>query len=261
MKDNLPKMAKVLEVKVESASTKTLFLELGLKATPGQFVMAWIPGMNEKPYSLSFVGDRLGLTVAAVGSFSKKMCEAKQGDLIGIRGPYGKGFKLIGETVAVVGGGCGSAPLGFLIEELVKAGKKVFFIVGARTKGELLFVERGKAAGAEVIVCTDDGSEGKKGFTTEALEELLGREKIDCVYTCGPEVMMKKVVEICLAKGVDCQASLERYMKCGFGICGQCAIDGLLVCKDGPVFPLAKLSKLKEFGNIHRNACGTEEKV
>jgi len=252
-------MAKILEIVAENPRVKTIYLDCGMKAAPGQFVMAWVPRMDEKPFSLSYSdGNKIGLSIAAVGQFSKKLHEMKAGDSLGIRGPLGKGFKLVKGNVAVVGGGCGTAPLGFLVEELAKKGAKVTAIIGAKNKEELFFVEKAKKAGAEVVICTDDGSEGRKGFTTDALAELIGKEKFDCVYTCGPEIMMRKIVELCAEKNVECQASLERYMKCGFGLCGQCAIDGLLVCKDGPVFAGTKLKRLKEFGHLRRDASGTE---
>lgn len=251
------KMAKVLEVRDENSRMKTIFVAVDMSAIPGQFAMLWLPGVDEKPFSFSYCGEgKVGFTIAKVGPFSEKLCQLKAGDSVGIRGPLGNGFKADGERIAIVGGGCGSAPVGFLMEELSKAGKKVFFIVGAKTKEELLFVQRAKAAAVEVIVCTDDGSDGRKGFTTEALADLLWKEQIDVVCTCGPEIMMKKVFGICEEKKVECLASLERWMKCGFGVCGQCAIDGFLVCKDGPVFPSAKLKRMKEFGSLKRDACG-----
>jgi dihydroorotate dehydrogenase electron transfer subunit len=251
-------MARVLDVVEENPRVKTIVLEKAMEAGPGQFVMAWLPGEGEKPFSLSFCGSgRIGLTVAAVGPFSSRLHSLKAGDSLGIRGPLGKGFGLHGKNVAGVGGGCGSAPLGFLIEELRRAGKRVTFINGAKTQGELFFVERAREAGAEVVACTDDGSAGRRGFVTDALSELLSGGGIDFVFTCGPEIMMKKVALACAERGVGCEASLERFMKCGFGICGQCAIDGLLVCRDGPVFPLEVLLKLKEFGSARRDACGS----
>jgi len=260
-KPRIAEMARILEVKEENPRVKTLVLELPLKASPGQFAMLWIPGVNERPFSFSYCGDgRVGFTVAKVGPFSEKLHQLKIGEAIGVRGPFGKGFKPAGGRVAVVGGGCGVAPLGFLIEELAGKGAKISVVIGAKAKGELFFADRARKAGAEVIVCTDDGSEGRKGFATDALADLLAREKFDCVYTCGPEIMMKKVLALCAGK-VECQASLERLMKCGFGVCGQCAIDGMLVCRDGPVFPSAKLGRLKEFGSLKRDACGSEMKV
>ncbi len=250
-------MAKILEVREENPRMRTLFLDAAMKASPGQFAMLWIPGLNEKPLSFSYCGEgRVGFTVAKVGPFSEKLSQMKVGELVGVRGPFGNGFKPKWDRIAIVGGGCGAAPLGFLAEELARKGAKVSFVVGAKTKGELLFAERARSAGAEVLVCTDDGSEERKGFATDALKDLLEKGKIDAVCTCGPEIMMRKVFELCEAKGVECQASLERWMKCGFGVCGQCAIDGFLVCKEGPVFPSSKLRRMREFGTLKRDACG-----
>ena len=256
------KMAKILEVREENARMRTLILGADMSAYPGQFAMLWLPSVNEKPFSFAYCEEgKIGFTVAKVGAFSEKLCQLKPGDSVGIRGPFGNGFKPKGNKIAIVGGGCGTAPLGFLMEKLAKSGKKVFFIIGARTKSELLFAERARSAGAETIICTDDGSEGRKGFTTDALAELLEKEQIDAVCTCGPEIMMKKVLAICEGKGVECLASLERWMKCGFGVCGQCAIDGFLVCKEGPVFNSAKLRRMKEFGSLKRDACGAQLKA
>jgi len=100
----------------------------------------------------------------------------------------------------------------------------------------LLFVKKFKDLGLNVQTTTDDGTAGKKGYTTEELKRVLSTEKINCVYACGPEVMLKKIVHICEEKNVKYQLSLEALMKCGFGVCGSCSVGGKLVCKDGPVF-------------------------
>ena len=113
------------------------------------------------------------------------------------------------------------------------------------------------------LISTDDGSEGYKGYTTDILEEKLLKKnnKIDKVYSCGPEIMMKKVVDICYKYKVSCEVSLERYMKCGFGVCGQCSVDleGICICQDGPVFSGTKVGKIKEFGKYHRDKAGIKK--
>ena len=110
----------------------------------------------------------------------------------------------------------------------------------------------------DLRLCTDDGSHGTKGFTTGLLGELLKnkKNKIKIVYTCGPEVMMKKVFDICNEHKVECEASLERMMKCGYGICGACMCSDKIVCIDGPVFNSEQLSKLGEFGKFARIKTG-----
>mgnify|MGYP001573243476 FL=1 len=108
-----------------------------------------------------------------------------------------------------------------------------------------------------MIVTTDDGSYGRKGFTTDILGEVLSKnKKIKIVYTCGREIMMKRVFEICKKHKRECEASLERMMKCGFGICGACMINDRIVCMDGPIFNSKQLSKLSEFGKFARLKSG-----
>ena len=249
-----PEVLRIKSVVKENYMTKTFFFYKKLDAKPGQFVMVWIPGVDEKPFSVSFTNP-LGITVRKVGSFTSKLFEMYEGEKIGIRGPYGNGFKLKGKKICLVGGGSGTIPLALLGENAKKSGVDVVSIIGGKRKEDLIFFGRLKES-SRVIITTDDGSSGKKGFATDALEDLLQEERFDCVYTCGPEIMMKKVFELCEDHGIECQASLERYMKCGVGICGQCCIDGLRVCKDGPVFDSEQLRKLSEFGVFKRDKSG-----
>ena len=111
----------------------------------------------------------------------------------------------------------------------------------------------------KVIVCTDDGSYGEKGFVTDIVEKLVNESHFDGVYTCGPEKMMYKTVQSAHSKGIFVQASLERMMKCGVGICGSCCVGEDLVCKDGTIFDGNHLSQNKEFGFTHRNKAGILE--
>ena len=167
----------------------------------------------------------------------------EKGDLVGIRGPFGNGFDIKSEgSAAVIAGGCGMAPLAPLVESL---DKNTIVIHGARTKDHILYPDRFKI---ERLFCTDDGSLGHKGLVTDLFEEqiALGR-KFDMVYTCGPEIMMYNVFKICEAYDIPCQVSLERYMRCGFGICGACVCGSRVVCKDGPVFGSYELRDMKDF--------------
>jgi dihydroorotate dehydrogenase electron transfer subunit len=244
---DLPEMIRIARIIDENPYVKTFFLERRIDAAPGQFVMAWIPGVDEKPFSLSSAGREAAITVEEKGRFTKELFAMKKGDIIGIRGPYGKGFSLRAGA-CVVAGGCGIAPLSPLIERL----KNPFVIQGARSKDRLIF--GGKFKGAAIT--TDDGSSGRKGLVTDVLEEALAKKKFGIVYTCGPEIMMKRVFDICERYGIECEASLERYMKCGFGVCGQCDADGLRVCKDGPVFSSGQLRKSRDFGVFARLKTG-----
>lgn len=234
---------------------KTFVLNAAVNAQPGQFVMVWLPRVNEKPFSI-LEAKPLALSVARVGEFTDKMHALKEGDRLGFRGPFGNGFKLVGKKMLLVGGGYGAAPLRFLAGKAREKGMEVAVVLGAKTAEELLLEKSFAEIGCEVTIATDDGSKGLKGFATDAATELLNKEKFDAVYTCGPEKMMKKLAEISERKAIPFQASLERLMKCGMGICGQCAVNGLRVCYDGPVFEAPVLKTLNEFGKMKRDASG-----
>jgi len=229
-------------------------------AEPGQFVMVWIPGIDEVPMSLSFIGRQQAVTVEAKGEGTKKMHEMKGGDKIGIRGPYGKGFSVHEGKLLFIAGGTGIAPLLPLIK--MSKGEKTV-VLGARSSYLLLFEEELNGMDVELHISTDDGSKGHKGFVTDLLESLVEgtNKKFDMVYTCGPEMMMRKVLDFCLEHGIPMEASLERYMKCGIGICGSCAIDGYLVCRDGPVFGSDVLSKIDDFGKWKRDETGKKVEI
>ena len=148
-----------------------------------------------------------------------------------------------------------------LAKQALKQSIKSELIIGAKSKQLLLYID--KEYPKEVIrhYCTDEGSYGFKGFTTEKLKEILNNNNIDMVYTVGPEIMMKKVVEICDEFNVDCQLSLERYMKCGYGICGSCSVDpmGIRMCKEGPCIDKETAKIITEFGKYHRDRVGRKQ--
>lgn len=217
-------------------------------ARPGQFVMLWIPGVDEIPMSLSVIGARQAVTVEAVGEATRALHDMQPGDKIGVRGPYGQGFTLHGTRHLVVAGGTGAAPL----LPFIRRSDNVTVLLGAQTASKLLFPDE-IAASANLHVATDDGTRGHHGYVTDLLD---GMEQHDAIYTCGPEPMMKKVLEWSQRQGVAMQASLERYMKCGIGLCDACAIDGLHVCRDGPVFKGEVLATLDDFGRRKRAPSG-----
>ena len=238
----------------EAEGIRTMFIKDSMGARPGQFVMVWIPELDEKPFAISYLEEgRIGITVAAVGEFSNKLYSMKKGDKIGIRGPYGTEYKLDGKKVVMVGGGYGSASLTLLAGEALGKGMDVKFVLGARTANKLVYVDRiKKLIGEEnLVITTDDGSLGKKGMVTDALAELLDTDK---VHACGPDKMMKAVMELCLKNNVKGEVSMERWMKCGFGLCGHCSVDplGIRVCVEGPVVDFETAAKVSEFGKYHR---------
>lgn len=251
-----PVTVPIKEIIDEAKDTKSFVFDHKFNAKPGQFLMLWIPGFDEKPFSPSYQDEKkLIVTVAKVGPFTEELFKKKQGDLIGIRGPYGTNFHLEEKNTVMVAGGFGIAPLAFLSDHAKNY--NIDFIIGAKNKECLLFVERLKKI-ANVHIATNDGSEGTKCFPTDILKDLIKKKNIDKVFSCGPEIMLKGVVDICTENNIKCQISLDRYMKCGFGICGQCCVDnlGLRMCKEGPVINAALAKNIVEFGKYHRDASG-----
>ena len=231
---------------------------------PGQFAMVWIPGVNELPMSVMISEDtgKAAFTVRKHGPASTGLFNVKAGEQIGIRGPYGNSFDLKEGKLLLVGGGTGLVPMMRLLT-FVKPTDDVTVLIGAKSKDEVFFEDLANHLlqhnSHKVIVSTDDGSYGEKGFVTDLVEKLVDKTHFDGVYTCGPEIMMYKTVQSSYSRGIFVQASLERMMKCGVGICGSCCVGEDLVCRDGTIFDGEHLSKNKEFGYFHRNKAGILE--
>lgn len=232
-------------------------------AKPGQFGMVWVPGTDEVPMSLlpSSDDDFVTIVVRERGNGTKALSRKAKGDLIGIRGPYGKGFSYTDEqSVLMIAGGTGAVPLLGLLRKLVSRGVKCSFVLGANTARELLFpkeIERiSTQSGGVFTMTTDDGSAGSKGLATDEAARLSRVSSFDRVYTCGPEVMMKRVIDLAAKGGTPVEAGVERIFKCGSGICGSCCLGPYLVCRDGPVFSGETLRELTEFGKSTRDASG-----
>lgn len=241
----------ITKIVEETPTIKTFFFDTFFELIPGQFVMVWIRGVDEIPMALSYEN---AITVQKVGHATSALFDLGECDSLGIRGPYGNGFDMTKGNILLIAGGVGAAPLAPLAEKSVASGAKVTTMLGAKTKGELLFEKRFKGLG-EVEIATDDGSEGKHGYVTELLENS---EAYSQIYCCGPEIMMKKVLD--KVEPSKAQFSLHRYIKCGLGVCGACCVDGLRVCKEGPVFS-GEVLKDTEFGVYRRNECGERVRV
>jgi dihydroorotate dehydrogenase electron transfer subunit len=252
----------VLEARAETPTQTTLALDWSPEAAPGQFVMVWLPGVDEVPMGFSRLRPRAAITVQALGEATEALRALVPGARLGVRGPLGHGFTMArkGEVCLLVGGGNGMAPLAALAEDLVAAGAEVHVAIGARTEQELLFERRARSAGcARVEVATDDGTKGLHGFASVLAEGMMETSEPDRVYTCGPEPMMRKVADACWKRGVPFEASLERYMKCGIGVCDSCALGPFLVCRDGPVLDGDRLRCVEDFGVFRRGPSGLRE--
>jgi len=253
---------KIKKIIRETPKAISLLLDGRIKYSAGQFIMFWLPNVGEKPFAISYLDQNsFGVTIECKGKFTKEICNINEGTKIGIRGPYGNGFEIKNNSI-IVAGGLGIAPALPLIKKI----KNSTIIYGAKSKEFLLYlknkdllktIEKNKN---KIIYCTDDGSFGIHAFTTDLLKQFI-TQKTKTVYTCGPEIMIKKVFDICEKNKVECQASLERFCKCGLGICGSCAINNQLVCKDGPVFDSKQIRKLTELGKFARLKSGKKVKI
>jgi len=270
---NHPHICTIDIVVDETPTVRTLYFNdqfLG-DVLPGKFAMVWIPGVNELPMSVMVSKNRSGFTVRKRGESSTALYNLKVGDKIGVRGPYGNSFDIKGEKILLIGGGTGLAPLMRLIAYAGVCSdyevSEITVLMGSRTKEEVFFekvdtvINIPRDVTVKVIPVTEDGSYGEKGYVTDVLEKLLEENTYDAIYTCGPELMMYKVVKLANEKGIFVQASLERMMKCGVGICGSCCVNEDLVCRDGTVFDGQHLAKNSEFGHFQRTKSGILEKI
>lgn len=213
------------------------------KASAGQFFMLRTWGINEapllsRPISVHDFDEKSGIIsflYEEKGIGTSKLKAAKIGDLVFLTGPSGNGFNLeaLQGKIALVGGGIGTAPLLYLAKKLNEKGVEVTCLLGFRD--ETYNISEFEKYSV-VKIATDKGTFGHKGFVTE----LLCPEDYSAVCVCGPEIMMKKTAEICMAKGVTVYVSRESKMACGVGACLGCTCKtkngGKSICKDGPVF-------------------------
>ena len=266
---NVPQVIEIKKIIEETPTIKTFIFDWTMVGenipTPGQFVMVW-NFKDEKPMSISYIDvgkGELGITVKKVGEFTEDLHTLKEGDKLGLRGPYGNGFDtdLKGMRVLAIGGGVGMAPIASFTEAALKNKAQVDVVCAAQTKDELLFDERLKSKGAKVYTCTDDGSYGFKGFATHRVLQLIEHKEYDWAVVCGPEVMMRPLYGSLESNMIEGEYSMERYMKCAIGVCGQCCVDntGWRICAEGPVFSSDQVSEIVEFGKFHRTASGMKE--
>jgi dihydroorotate dehydrogenase electron transfer subunit len=244
----LPQALRIVKIKDENTTTKTFVLDGSLDAQPGQFVMAWLPRLDEKPFSLANANPVV-MTIAAVGPFSQALHQLQVGDYLWVRGPLGQGYQLPsgpGGRLLLIGGGYGVAPLLFLAGQALAVGFQVLMIIGARTKTDLLLVDDFEALDVPLWLTTEDGSVGYKGLVTDVIPLVIAESTPpNMVYACGPTGMLQAIATLCQAENIPVQLSWEAHMRCGIGLCGSCEVgQGWLVCLDGPVFQVNPLTKL-----------------
>ena len=251
----------ILDLKVnsvEALSDKHVLIKLTHseplpEMLPGQFVEVRVDDSPStflrRPISINNVDyerNELWLLVAAVGDGPRRLQQLRSGDTLNCVLPLGNSFTLPekpGAKVLLVGGGVGVAPLLYLGRKIKAMGMQPTFLLGARTAKDVLekplFEEVGR-----VLITTEDGSEGEKGFVTN--HSVLASENFDLISTCGPKPMMMAVARYAYKNDIECEVSLENKMACGVGACLCCVektVEGnKCVCKDGPVMNIKKLS-------------------
>ena len=220
--------------------------------TPGQFAQLRIDESKKtflrRPISLHSVDyhrNEIAFLIQKVGKGTASLWQKRPGSTLNAILPLGKGFTMPSspeQKVLLVGGGVGIAPLLFMGEAMQRMGVKPTFLLGARSKPDLLRLDAYKACGT-VYVTTEDGSEGEKGFVTQ--HSILQRERFDSIAVCGPKPMMMAMASYAKQTGTPCEVSLENMMACGLGACLCCVEDtkdgNVCVCKEGPVFNVEKL--------------------
>jgi dihydroorotate dehydrogenase electron transfer subunit len=226
--------------------------EVADEAVPGQFVQIKAgEHFLRRPISICEIDKKNGtirLVFEVRGDGTQDISMLNENDMIDMIAPLGVGFTIVpaDKKIIVVGGGIGVPPM---VEVAKQFNENATAIIGFREKECCILVNDFTKIGAEVMLCTDDGSAGEKGFVTSALKKRLEREKADMIYACGPKGMLKGIIALADEYGVECEVSLEERMACGVGACLACAcktvINGkeyvLQVCKHGPVFSSKKV--------------------
>jgi len=261
-----PIKAVVLDVITETPTIKTIRFkpEEPMSFETGQFVEITIPGVGEAPFTPSSkpsVKDFMEVSVMRVGKVTEKIHELKKDDVIGVRGPFGKGYPINdfkGKEVLVVGGGCGFAPLRSLMYTLFEISgefKKIFFRGGCKTPSELVYRDEtgewAKRKDLDFKVTVDKGDntwKGNVGLVTTIVD--VGMDYANGIaIVCGPPIMMKFAAHKLLDLGVkehNLYLSMEKNMSCGLGQCGHCRLGTYYACKDGPVFTYDKIKNFRE---------------
>jgi sulfite reductase subunit B len=269
MKKNiyLPAEATIEEIIQETSTIKTFVLKLknDFSFSTGQFIELTVPGLGEAPFTPSSdpaVKEKIDVTIMNVGMVTSWLHSVNKGEVLGVRGPYGKGYPLDtfkGRDCLIVGGGVGLAPLRSLLFSLFRDldnYNKVVLCYGARTPSDILYKdslpEWAKKKKMHVITSVDVGEpawKGNVGLVTTILKDLPINFKNAVSIVCGPPIMMKFVTLKLLDLGFhpkDIYLSMEKSMSCGLGKCGHCRIGKYYACKDGPVFTYEQLKDIHD---------------
>jgi len=269
----LPHPARISEILPESDDTRTFVLKLEPPvfafdvAGPGQFAMLSLLGHGEAAFTLSGLpglGAEPGtvvLTVRRIGSLTSALFGLKDGALVGVRGPFGRGFPQDDHSrpTVYVAGGCGLSPLKAAIDQHIARrsdSTRLAVIYGAREPRSRIHRSAlgtwSDKPGITLIECVEHDEPqwpGRVGMVADFVDEAVATLGARRAVVCGPPPMLAAVAGKLVQAGIDPTEifiAVERYMKCGTGHCGHCYINHRYVCRDGPVFPLAELQRLPD---------------
>ncbi len=269
-RSGVPMEAEIVERLQESESVFTLRLRLldeqqrhNYRFEPGQFNMVYLHGVGE--VAISIVSDEsnrhlLNHTIRAVGRVTRGLEQMQKGDVIGLRGPFGRGWPMEqarGRDIVIITGGVGCAPVVSALAHINRRRKhfgRVAIVEGVRHRRDLIYPDRfarwQRMDDTQILLCTSEPS-APWPWHTDRVTEHLGKMDIDpsgaLVLLCGPEGMMISAARVLQELGIDESSiwlSMERNMQCGEGFCGHCQIGSYFVCRDGPVFNWTEIREL-----------------
>ncbi len=278
----LPHPARIVAITDESEDTRTFVLRLETPvaaldaARPGQFVMLSLLGYGEAAFTLARLPHvdaepgTVTLTVRRIGALTWALFACDVGAHVGVRGPFGRGFPLdaVDRATVYVAGGCGLVPLRSAIDHQLatrRAGVPIAIVYGARSPAARILRASLAAWRAcpgvtliETVERTDGDAAQRVGTVLDVLDEAVAAVHAERAALCGPTPMLAAVAARLrtMLPSTAIAVALERYMKCGVGLCGHCYVNGRYVCTDGPVFTLAELDLLPEaFGGVGAAHC------
>lgn len=266
----LPVPVRILDVREENFNTRTFVMQIedecarqAYRWTPGQFNMLYVPGVGEAAISISSDPARpeaLAHTIRVVGSVTQAIERAGKGGIVGLRGPFGRGWpidRLEGGDVVMVAGGIGLAPLRPMVYWLRRNRdrfRRVVLFFGCRSPDDRLYVDEldqwQSDEVIDVLVTVDNAAHGwvgPVGVVTDLLQRIRVNADRTTVMVCGPRVLNRVAAWNFLQLHVPLERvylSLERNMNCGYGQCGHCQMGSRFVCKDGPVFAFSEIADI-----------------
>lgn len=255
----LPQHVQIKDIISETKDVKTFYFEvpdITKHSNPGQFLMIYVYNhlqedqTEEIPMSISYINkddNTMGITVKQIGNTTRALHKHQTGENIGVRGPYGQGYNygnIMNKNIGIVAGGTGIASLTPLLNCLQQNNNNITVFLGVANKDQLYTPNEIKDNNVSLYISTDDGSKGYNGLVTDLLEKQLQTGNFQYLFTCGPEIMMRKVLTLSNTFNIPIQASLERNIQCGRGLCGSCVAGDKCICREGPVFMKDDLNRI-----------------